>query len=322
MNLTYLSPSSDPRVNLARDEAFLNRFTALLPKGGAVFYLYRNAPSVIIGVNQNPFRECDLSAMERDGVLLTRRMSGGGAVYHDGGNLNYSFIMREEDYDADKENRVILAALSAFGIQGEANGRNDLTAEGKKFSGTAYTRRQGVISRHGTLLVDTDLSALAGYLTVSPQKLAAKGVASVKSRVINLCELSPQITLSALEQALLSAFFEEYGESAPLAPSALPEAEWAALQEEIAALTEKNRSEGWLFGKTPLFSITETRRLAGATFELSFEVEAGRIKRAALFTDALETDIPTDLTALLVGLPYREDTSERLFSDPRFPYLI
>ena len=193
-NYLYISDSYDGWRNLATDEWFLDH----IGPEDVVLYFYINRNAVIIGKNQNPWKECDLSAMERDGVQLVRRISGGGAVFHDCGNLNFSFNAGKNRYDKDRQHRFILETVQSLGIPCEFSGRNDLLAAGKKFSGNAYCARGDAKQHHGTLLVSADLSRLQNYLTVDPRKMQSKGVASVRSRVCNLNEFVPSLTVEEL----------------------------------------------------------------------------------------------------------------------------
>ena len=181
--------------------------------GQCILYLWQNCPTVVIGRNQNVWAECRPEAMEEDGVLLARRLSGGGAVYHDLGNLNFTFIARSALYSVPRHLEVILKSLSLLGIPGEISGRNDLTVRGRKFSGNAFYRSGDFCCHHGTLLVDADLTAMSRYLSVSKEKLASKGVASVPARVVNLKTLAPDLTIDGLCQALIQAFGQVYGAS-------------------------------------------------------------------------------------------------------------
>ena len=206
-NFWYVSPSRDGWQNLAMDEWFLDH----LNPDDLILYFYVNQNAVIIGKNQNPWKECDLAAMEADQVQLVRRVTGGGAVYHDCGNLNFSFIAGEQRYDLEKQLNLILRAVQSFGIPCGFSGRNDLLADGKKFSGNAFCSRQGIRQHHGTLLLRSDLGRLQNYLQVDPRKLKAKGVESVRSRVCNLSEFTPDVTPETMLQAIRRVFEEEYG---------------------------------------------------------------------------------------------------------------
>ena len=202
MKYVIKSNLNDPHRNLAAEE-FL---TANIGEGTEILFLWQNAATVVIGKNQNSRAECNLERMEGDGVLLSRRLSGGGAVFHDLGNLCFSFISHEKIHNVTRQLSVIANACRAFGIDAKPTGRNDIEADGRKFSGNAFYSVGENKCHHGTVLISADKSRLANYLTVSKTKLEAKGIKSVRSRVVNLTELVPEMTVEAFEQALISAF--------------------------------------------------------------------------------------------------------------------
>lgn len=171
-NYIYSAPTGDGWLNLARDGCFLENNK----KGDVILYFYVNKNAVIIGRNQNAWKECNIANMDADGVQLVRRHSGGGAVFHDNGNLNFSFITDEKHYDLNRQMRVILNAVSKLGLKAELSGRNDITVDGKKFSGNAFSLAKGNRSHHGTILVNADLTKLSNYLCVSKEKCAQRAL--------------------------------------------------------------------------------------------------------------------------------------------------
>ncbi|MGL5540172.1 MAG: lipoate--protein ligase family protein [Erysipelotrichaceae bacterium] len=197
----YFSHSVDPHYNLALEEYLLDH----MPADAQVLLLWQNEPSVIIGQNQDAASEVHLDLLRQDHVHLVRRSSGGGAVYQDLGNLNFSFLMPTATYDLDTQFSIIIAALARFGIQAQRSGRNDLCVQERKVSGNAFLKRKHHQLHHGTLLVEVDFARLQAYLHVHPLKLQSKKVTSVVSRVANLSEFAP-ISVVALQQALVECY--------------------------------------------------------------------------------------------------------------------
>lgn len=285
-NYWYVSPSGDGWENLAADEWFLDN----LQPEDMLLYFYVNQNAVIIGKNQNPWRECDLAAMERDHVQLVRRITGGGAVYHDGGNLNFSFITGAERYDVPRQLGVILKALRSLGIPCAFTGRNDLVAEDRKFSGNAFCARGTLRQHHGTLLIRSDLGRLQRYLQVDPRKMQAKGVSSVKARVCNLSEFKEDLQPGQVLAAIRQAFEAEYGHVSDL-PAGPDAAEYA----------EKQRSWDWRLGKTPAFDLELDPRFPWGGVQLLLTLKEGTVEQAQVYSDAMDPDLASHVTELLTG---------------------
>lgn len=169
--LIYKSDSLDPWYNLAVEEILLDTV-----RDGFILYLWQNRDTVVIGKNQNPWKECRVRMLEKDGGYLARRLSGGGAVFHDLGNLNFTFLMNRSDYDLEKQVNVILTAVRSLGIPAEKNGRNDLVINGRKFSGNAFCFRKNSAYHHGTILVSSSLEKMTKYLQVPEEKSDPKGL--------------------------------------------------------------------------------------------------------------------------------------------------
>ena len=245
----------DPWWNLAVEEYLLNH----VRKGQCILYLWQNQNTVVIGRNQNAWRECRTELLESEGGKLARRLSGGGAVYHDEGNLNFTFLMRREDYNFERQLDVILSAVKSLGIHAEKSGRNDITADGRKFSGNAFYFTKSSAYHHGTILVSSDLGKLSRYLQVSKEKIAGKGVASVQSRVVNLTELNPSVTVDAAANSLVAAFSDIYGYQ-----PVISEGSEDIDNEAVQKLRGKYASWEWRYGQTPRFDITMETRFPGA----------------------------------------------------------
>ena len=281
MKLSYiLSDQTVPYKNIALEEYLLWN----VEKNECILYLWQNRRTVVIGVNQNPWKECHVKEIEQDEGFLARRLSGGGAVFHDLGNMNFTFLVREEDYDLERQLDVIICAVAKLGIHAERSGRNDILTDGKKFSGNAFYSSRGHCYHHGTLLVDVDMANLSRYLNVSYAKLQSKGVDSVRSRVINLKELAPGMTIATLQNALIEAFGEVYAGT----PVQLPIERINHDQVEQAA--EKFASWEWRLGRKLPFTAEYSDRFGWGDLVLQFCVESGIIKDAIAYSDGMETD--------------------------------
>ena len=295
MNRLFISNSGDGWNNLGCDEYFIDHASP----DDMLLHFYVNSNAVIIGRGQNPWAECNLEAMRRDNVQLVRRISGGGAVFHDSGNLNFSFIAGENIYNVERQLGMILSAVRALGISCEFTGRNDLLAEGRKFSGNAFCRRKKIHQHHGTLLIGSDLSRLQNYLNVDPRKLQSKGVKSVRSRVCNLNEFAPGLTTSAMLSALQDAFRAEYGEYEPMSvpdPAA------------VAPYIQKHASDAWRLGETPRFDEQIDHRFPWGNVQLLLTLRKGRVHSLNVYTDALDADLPGEIAALLTGAEYGRES--------------
>ncbi|MGI5978348.1 MAG: lipoate--protein ligase [Oscillospiraceae bacterium] len=288
------STGTDPYENLALEEHLLG----VVEPGECILYLWQNRSTVVIGRNQNCWRECRVTQLEKDGGHLARRLSGGGAVYHDLGNLNFTFLVPREEYDVEKQTRVILSAVRSFGIPAERTGRNDLTVAGRKFSGHAYYRTDKVCYHHGTLLLHADERAMEKYLSVSREKLSAKSVDSIRSRVCNLDECSPNVSVSAMENALLSACSEVY--SLPFLPLADERLDGDALRK----LAEKYASPEWKYNRRLPFEYALDGRFDWGEVQLQLHVADGRIADIAVCSDALDTTFPDLVRAALLHIPF------------------
>ena len=292
---TYESGSFDPFLNLAMEQHLLETVNS----GCCLLYLWQNQNTVVIGKNQNPWAECRASLLESEGGHLARRLSGGGAVFHDLGNLNFTFLVATADYDLAKQQRVLLEACQSFGIPVELSGRNDLTADGRKFSGNAFYHNGPRSYHHGTLLVDVDGAKLQRYLTPSKAKLEAKGVPSVRSRVVNLKELCPTLTINDLKQALVAAFEEVYG---------LKSAPWTlADPDRVTELREQYAGWAWRYGQRLPFTCRAEGRFAWGGVEIQLHIDAGVVQNAAVYSDDMDFTFPPALEKALVGCPFRSD---------------
>ena len=285
---------TNPYQNLAAEEYM----TFNAKEGEVTMFLWQNAHTVVIGRNQNPWKECNVEQIKEDGAYLARRMSGGGAVYHDMGNLNFTFIARDDLYDISKQTEVILLACRKLGINAIMNGRNDLTVDDKKFSGHAYFSSQGYNYHHGTIMLDVVPSDIPKYLNVSTAKLKSKGVDSVRSRVTNLKEYLPEMTqeemIKQMKEALVVAFAREYG----------GEVTEIALPEVPGELIEKYTSEEWRLGTKIPFEKDISHRFEWGEVEVQLVMNGEYIKECKVYSDSLETEVFEIIEDLLTGAKY------------------
>lgn len=295
-NYIYSAPTGDGWLNLARDGYFLENNK----KGDVILYFYVNKNAVIIGRNQNAWKECSIANMDADGVQLVRRHSGGGAVFHDNGNLNFSFITDEKHYDLNRQMRVILNAVSKLGLKAELSGRNDITVDGKKFSGNAFSLAKGNRSHHGTILVNADLAKLSNYLCVSKEKMRSKGIDSVRARVCNICELSSGLTVEAMRRLVIESFIEEYGAASEYV------FDGTALA-EVEERRERHASWEWRFGKTPQFDFETDKRFSFGDTQIYFNSRNGVIRETKVYSDCLDTELTTEIENALTGVHFRKE---------------
>lgn len=296
----YESASFDPHYNLATEKFLLD---AAAP-GECTLYLWQNQNTVVIGRNQNAWAECRTSLLEEEGGVLARRLSGGGAVFHDVGNLNFTFLVRQEDYDVDRQLLVIQKACALAGIQTEKSGRNDVLAEGRKFSGNAFYHNQGHSYHHGTLLVDVDMQKLQRYLSPPKAKLEAKGIASVRSRVVNLRELNPVLTIGKMKEYMLQAFCEVYG--CTPSPVIISEQEQAALRE----LADRYGSWEYLYGSPLAFSFDAEDHFSWGHFQLQLQVKGGIVTAARAYSDSMDWEITSEVEQALTGCRFDTDAMQ------------
>ncbi|MDO5709099.1 MAG: lipoate--protein ligase [Coriobacteriales bacterium] len=300
------SHGTDPYTNLAIESCLMRS----VQPGEPILYLWQNERTVVIGRNQCASAECNLSQLERDGGHLARRRSGGGAVYHDLGNLNFTFVTTAKEYDQTAQTDVILDAVCALGFQAERTGRNDLVLEGgRKFSGHAYQHTGSASCHHGTIMVSVDVDALGRYLNVSPSKLQTKGIRSVRSRVTNLQAVRPDISVATLKEALRSAYAKYVGHAVEVEDASELDAA------EVEAARQHFASREWLFRGERLFDESRKGRFAWGEARIDLTCDQGIICDLVVFSDGLDAERIDAIPKLLSGVPKRaEDVEERLLA--------
>ena len=296
--LFIFQKETDPYFNLAAEEYILEE------KTGDAFLLWRNGPSVIIGKNQNAYAQLHLPFVQANGIRVARRLTGGGAVFHDLGNVNFTFItdaLEQGEIDFGRFTAPMIQTLTRLGVQAVLGGRNDILAAGRKISGNAqcvhYTRdgRRRLL-HHGTLLFSADLSRLSGALQVNREKMQAKGIQSVESRVVNIRELPEYMgpdTVEGFLQSLVSSAAEQYGSAREYTPE-----ETAAIQ-KIA--DEKFSTWDWIFGRSQEYSVCREKRFDFGTVSVSLEADRGIIQEIEISGDYFGVRDTAELARHLVG---------------------
>ncbi|HPF88616.1 MAG TPA: lipoate--protein ligase [Candidatus Limiplasma sp.] len=288
-----IARGTDPYRNLAIEKQLLDT----LPEETAILYLWQNAHTIVCGRNQNPWYECRVKDFMADGGRIAKRLSGGGTVYHDMGNLNFTFLVPRSSFDIPKQLSVIQAAVASFGLRAVRSGRNDLEIGGRKFSGNAfYTSGQNAY-HHGTLLVNADKDIMARYLLADQTKLQNRGVKSVPARVINLQSLSSDITVESLQSALFRAFAKVYVQKPTLLDEKMMD------QPTLEKLTEQYRNPAWIFPREVPYTFTVKERFPWGGITVNLLVEDGMIREAKFFTDAMDAGLFSVLEQSLIGSP-------------------
>lgn len=305
----YQSPSTDPFHNLAVEQYLLES----LVEGQCILYLWQNKNTVVIGRNQNPWKECHTTLLQQEGGHLARRLSGGGAVFHDLGNLNFTFLVPQADYDLDRQLSVILEAVRNLGISAESSGRNDILAEGRKFSGNAFYKNGRQAYHHGTLLVSADMDKLVRYLNPSKAKLKSKGVDSVRSRVVNLRDLNPEITVDSLKTALARSFCEICG----LPLRILEESQLDT--EKIQLLEQRSRSWEWNYGQKIPFSFECEERFDWGSVLVQLHIGGGIIQQAKIYSDSMDWSMIPVLEKHLTGCRFDPSAIQRQLANSPLP---
>lgn len=305
---------TDPRINLAIEEYAL---TTMDVEKDSFFLFYINQPSIIIGRNQNTIEEINTDFVEANGIIPVRRLSGGGAVYHDLGNLNFSFITKDDGEsfrNFKKFTQPIVDALKVMGIDAELSGRNDILAEGRKISGNAQFSTKGRMFSHGTLLFNSEMDAVVSALKVRKDKIESKGIKSIRSRVANISEfLDEPMSIEEFKQALLVSIF---GGADNIEYYELTEQDW----ENIHKLSEKRyQSWDWNFGKSPKFNLDHSHRFPAGSIDLKLQVSKGKIEEAAIFGDFFGVGDMADVEKRLIGVDYSRSAIDEALADIDIP---
>ncbi len=352
--MIYLQNNSlDPYFNLALEEFFLTRPNADESSGDApnspsfneltvepILLLWQNAPTVVVGGRQNTLEEINLAFIEERKINVIRRTTGGGAVYHDLGNLNYSFIVPDATRLASPTSNAlpvgnlhaahqpqvptltdsfrllsqpVVDTLRSWNLPAELSGRNDITIDGRKVSGSAQARKNGKTLHHGTLLFNSNLDDVAAALNVDPEKFRSKAVASVRSRVANIAEFLPRNERDGLIERFKADLLSRLQKTQNIVKKEITESELAQIRK---LRDEKYATWEWNFGASPRFQFRSSRRFDWGKFELAFDVVRGRIERAQIFGDFFALDDLSPLLTRLIGTPFERDALLSNISEP------
>ena len=295
--MRYLkNPNTNPYYNMAFDEYCLES----LPIDEPVFFLWQNRPAVIVGYNQEVNTEVNLDYLKEKGIDLVRRVTGGGAVYHDLENLNYTIVGRSEDLERDYPEYAafMMKALQTLGVPATLSGRNDILVDGKKVSGFAKRVCKNRLMVHGTLMYNVDVDVLTHVLNPSTTKLQSKGIASVRSRVTNLCNYLPELSdIQAFKNRLEEILSNNYSD----AEYKLSEADLANIQQ---LTDEKFATWEWNYGRSPKATLVHSARLACGTVEIHLTLAENRIASCRFGGDFLGNLPASDIEKALTGIPY------------------
>jgi lipoate-protein ligase A len=286
--------SSDPWWNLTVEEYLLGQAS----QNETILYLWQNDSAVVIGRNQNPWKECRTDLLESEGGRLARRLSGGGASYHDMGSLNFSFITGSGAFDPDKQLNVILETLRGLGIAAERGAGGELTAGGRRLSDGVFCSMKDNVCHHGTIHVSTDMDKLSAYLKTASENTSSDGAETVSHRVVNLSDLKPGLDAETVAESFIEAFRKSYNSTAQVENSLRKCSESRAALEELYC---KYSSWAWRYGKAAEFDTSVEAMFPWGVLEMAFRLENGIVSDAAIYSDAMEADYIEGLAAILKG---------------------
>lgn len=305
--------NNDPRVNLAIETYLLRE----MPLEEPILLFYINAPSIIIGRNQNTIEEINKDYVEENGIHVVRRLSGGGAVYHDLGNLNFSFIMPDDGNsfrDFAKLTQPIIQALHEMGVEGaQLKGRNDLVIDDMKFSGNAMYATNGRMFAHGTIMFDSDINEVVNALKVRKDKIESKGIKSIRSRVTNIKPFLPEdkqqmTTVEFRQEILLKIFGVDSIDK--VKTYELTTEDWDKINQ---ISDELYRNWDWNYGRSPSFNIEKRKRFPIGSIEVRLNIEKGLIAEAKIYGDFFGLGEISDVEDKLVGVRYEKEAIGEAF---------
>lgn len=301
-----ISKSYDCYFNLALEENFLREYD------DEIFMLWQNDNTIVVGKNQNTLAEINYDYVKEKGIRVVRRITGGGAVYHDMGNINFTYITKQDgewENDFSRFAKPVVSALQKIGLNAQISGRNDIVVNGRKISGNAQTVIDGRILHHGTLLFNTDVSVLSNALVPDPEKIQSKGIKSVSSRVVNIKELlGREVAVEELFDIIGSDVKKLYGaKDYILSDAEIKRAEMLA--------DEKYRTWEWNFGYSPKYSFSKKKRFQIGSINAYLTVEDGIITSAKVFGDFFGISDVSDIEKVLCGTLHREENIKNVLME-------
>lgn len=296
---------TDPSINLAIEEHAVKN----LDINETYLLFYINGPSIIIGKNQNTIEEINTEYVEANNIKVVRRLSGGGAVYHDLGNLNYSFITKDDGesfHNFKKFTEPVIKTLKQLGVQAELSGRNDIVVEGRKISGNAQFSTKGRMFSHGTLMLNSEIENVVSALKVRKDKIESKGIKSIRSRVANISEfLSKQVSIEEFRMILLEGIF---GGKDQIQEYVLTDKDWESIHQ---ISKERYQNWDWNYGRSPKFNYQNSHRFPIGQIDVRLEVNKGVIENCKIFGDFFGVGDVSDIEQKLVGVRYEKGEINR-----------
>ena len=300
---------TDPTLNLAMEEYVLKN----MPKDDSYFLFYVNRPSIIIGKNQNTIEEVNQPYIDEHGIDVVRRISGGGAVYHDTGNLNFSFVTDDDGnsfHNFKKFTEPIVEALQSLGVDADMSGRNDIQVGSAKISGNAMVKVKDRMFSHGTLMLNGELNEVQNALKVNPAKIKSKGIKSVRSRVANISEfLDEPLDIDRFKEIILKTIF---GEATQVEEYILTDDDWKKIEQ---LSNEKYRTWEWNYGRNPKYNFEREEKFEKGFVQIKLDVKKGRIEHAKIFGDFFGEGDITELENALEGTMHEFDSIEEALSN-------
>lgn len=304
---------TNPKINLAIEEYALKN----LPIDDSYLLFYVNEPSIIIGKNQNTLEEINKDYVDEHGIHVVRRLSGGGAVYHDLGNLNFSFITKDDGnsfQNFQKFTQPVVDTLNKLGVEAELSGRNDIHVGERKISGNAQYTTKGRMFSHGTLMLDSEIETVVKALNVSDEKIRSKGIKSIRSRVANINEfLEEKMTVADLKKAILEFVFAE----GDVETYELTEEDWAGIHE----ISESRYQQWeWNYGRNPKFDLQRSKRFDAGTIDIRLDVKKQVIQDVKIFGDFFGVGDVSEVEDMLKNVAYDKNAIHDALSDLDMTY--